>query len=198
MTTKRPVEEWLRARKRSKKSLASKVSTLERKVALNKPETKIMSAIATGTLATGNIAYLELNYIQQGVNTTERSGSKIKLHYTEYTAGGYTAASAALGLDVYIITCKENAVPVIGDFLGVPGGFPDRDKYMKWRQHITNGPDNNGNIISSHKWQYPMTVHYDGITYTSGIRNRTFLVIKNSAGASINYHMQHRTWFTDP
>lgn len=190
------VRDWLASRKRSK-SLSAKVQTLERKVAARKPETKHQSSTASSTMTTGSLFYLECSYIPQGNDVGERNGNQVKLLYTEYSASVFSSTSAAYGVDIYLVTLRDNAVPVIGDFIGTPGGFPNRDQYIKWKQHLTNADDNNGNILASHRWRFPMKVHYDGITATSGIRNRTFLVIKNSTGNSVNIALNQRTWFTD-
>mgnify|MGYP000089878283 FL=1 len=190
------VRGWAHGRKR-RKTTADKVAILERKVASRKPEAKHHSATATGSLATGVISYLECTYLAEGTGIGERVGSQVRLLYTEYSLSVFSATSAAYGVDLYLVTTRDGSTPVVADFLGSPGGFPDRDKYIKWKQHLTNADDNNGNLLTSYRWQYPMRVHFNGVTATDGIRNRTFLVVKNSTGSSVNYAMNERTWFTD-
>jgi len=190
------VRVWLQSRKR-RKTIGDKVAILEKKVASRKPEAKHHSSDATGSLATGVISYMECTYLAEGTGVGERIGSQVRLLYTEYALSVFSSTSAAYGVDIYLVTTRDGSTPVVGDFIGLPGGFPDRDKYIKWKQHLTNADDNNGNILASYRWQYPMRVHYDGAAATDGVRNRTFIVIKNSTGSSINYAANERTWYTD-
>lgn len=179
------------------KTLTTKVSRIQRQLAERKPEMKHRTLAGTGTITTGTIVYIEISELAQGSDTAGREGSQIKLHYTEYRVTPYVAAAQQAGLDVYLLTTKADNVPAYSQFGAVPGGFPDRRKFIEWNQHCTSDDSNNGNIHGSYSWQFPMKCHYEGSAGTAGTRNLTFLVLKNDTGASINYGYASRTFYTD-
>jgi len=195
--SKRPVYEWLAARKK-RKTVTDEIRTLKRSVALNRPEAKHHQTLVTGPLASGAISYAECTYIQHGDTQTDRSGQQVRLTTIQYSLASFTAAAAAAGLDVYVVTVRDAShTPNIADFTGSPGGFPNRETYIAWKQHITNGDDNNGNIIATHTWPNGMRAHFSGSAFTSCNRNRTYVIVKNSTGSSQNFSLNVRTWFTD-
>lgn len=175
-----------------------RVKRIERKLAERKPEMKHRGVSASSTLATGNIVASEVTAIAQNSTTQGREGSQLKIHHIEYAVSVFIAASQVGGVDVYLVTSKDSSItPVVGEFGTVPGSSANRQEYISWKEHITNGPDNNGNIKFQKNFRYPMKAMYRGSASTDCVNNKTFLVIKNSTGNTVNYSYYYRVWFTD-
>ena len=198
MPTKSKRSDYAFTSRKKRKTLTDEVRTLKRKVALNKPESKHHQTLVTGPVANGAIAYGEVTYIQHGDTVTDRSGQEVRLTTVQYSLGTYSAGCAAAGLDLYVVTCRDAShTPNVADFTASPGGFPSREIYMVWNQHISNGHDNNGNIIANYTWPNGMKAHYSGAAFTTCNRNRTYVIVKNSTGSSQNFALTVRSWFTD-
>lgn len=196
MALKRTVT-WEGPPSKRPKSLSAKVNRIQRTLAERKPEMKNFQVGSTGTLTAGSIAMIELTNIPQGDTVSSRDGAQIKFHHIKYSCSPFTAASAAGGLDFYILTLKESAsLPVYADFQPYPGGGVDRRKVIEWVHELTN-TNNNGNILGHFNFKYPMKIHYAGTGGTAGFRNRTYMVVKNASGSSINYAINSQVFFTD-
>lgn len=181
-----------------RQNLTAKVNRIQKTLNERKPEMKWVGRGSSGTLAAGAIANLELSAIAQGDATNERSGSQIKIHYITYSMSVANATSAAAGVDLYLLTSKDASLaPVYATFNPYPGGTCDRRLEMLWKQHVTNGPDNNGNILSDHSFKFPMKCYFSGAGTTACVKNRTYLTVKNSTGSSVNYQISANVFYTD-
>lgn len=182
---------------KKKKSLSDKVEKIQRTLNERKPEMKNFQIGSSGTVTAGSIALVELTNIPQGDTVSTRDGAQVKFHHVKYSCTPSIAASAAAGLDFFILTLKDAVtLPVYADFLSYPGGGGDRRKTIEWVHELTNS-NNNGNILGNLNFKYPMKIHYAGTGGTACFRNRTYMVVKNATGSSINYQITAHIFFTD-
>jgi len=177
---------------------ANEIAKIKRTLGERKPEMKSRGNGVYTNLADGAFVATEVTDLAQGSADSERSGTLVKLHRVEYTAFGRetTSASPIAGVDFYLITCKDSNPPAYGDFLGLVGGTANKNEFTTWVQDVI-GASNHGVIQGAHSFQYPMKVHYGGSASDSGIRNRTYVCIKNNTGTQIAYQLSYRVWYTD-
>ena len=192
------VAQWLTARKR-RKTLGAKVQRIQRTLAERKPEMKAQGNATTGSCLNGAVALIELSAIAEGDEGYARDGLQVKLHRVFYTAACYLAGTTnpVAGLDAYLVSVKDTSTPVYADFVAARGGTINKNTFVTWHQHITGGEQNNAIVQNSHSFQFPMKLHFDGPASTTCIKNKTYLVIKNNTGSTVDYHLSYRIWYTD-
>jgi len=177
---------------------ATEIARIKRTLGERKPEMKSRANGVSGTLANGAFAQIEVTDIAQGNAGLERDGTVIKLHRVDYTAFARETGTAnpIAGIDVYLVTSKDANVPAYGDFLTLVGGTVNKNEFTTWVQDVVGG-SNNGVVQGAHSFQFPMKIHYGGSASDSGIRNRTFLCMKNNTGTAVSHQLAFRSWYTD-
>ena len=171
-----------------------RLSRLERQVRNNRPEMKWSSLRQAPTaVATGAIGTLSLDSITIGDSHYNRCGSQIKLWRMEIRG------QVDPLLDIYLVQSKDGSAPTYADFDAYPAGFVDNGNtnLVEWK-HIRVKPDQTTNC------PYRIIQKFNGMkvefsnSASSPVRNAMWLVVKNDSGASLNYTLQRKIWFTDP
>lgn len=171
-----------------------RIRRLERQVAANRPEMKSVASYQASTaVATGAIGYKSLSIINQGDGSSQRIGSTCKLWRMELRG------QIDPLLDIYLIQSKDGSVPTYSDFDAYGSGFVDSENnnFVEWK-FLRVKPDQTTNC----PWR--ITQKFNGMKMEfqnaggTPFRNSFWLVIKNDSGASLNYTVQVKKWFTDP
>lgn len=176
--------------------VAKRLRRLERKVARNRPETKVKTFAVTGAVANAAISATELK-IEEGQQPYAMTGSKAKVLRVEVvgTQGGQFT-------DVYLVQSHTNSAPVYGDFTATVGGTiansfaggTQADEFTVWRHFLNLGGGSNFRIIQRFKYGY--TIHLDAGANAT-IKNPLYVVVKNNSGAEVNISYTARLWFVD-
>jgi len=178
---------------------AYEIAKIKRVLGERKPEMKSQAyGAATETKLTGTIKVQEITDIAAGDEAYARDGLQIKLHRIFYTVTAYAngTQNPVPGVDVFLITGKSDRVPVYADFIAQIGGTINKNEYTTWKQHVIGG-DNHGIVQDAHHFQYPMKVYFSSNSSTSSLRNKTYLVVKNNTGVSVDVNISSRLWFSD-
>jgi len=174
------------------------ITKIKRTLNERKPEMKSSAYGAAATHLNGTAMVYEVTNLSQGNEGFGRDGLQVKFHRIFYSVVAYATGTQqpVAGVDVYLVTGKNDTAPAYGDFIAYPGGTVNKAEYSTWKQHIIGG-ENNGCVQAAHHFQYPMKIHYIGSASTSCIRNRTYIVVKNNTGVSVDIKVSSRVWFTD-
>jgi len=185
--------------RKRQKTTSNEISKIKRTLAERKPEMKAQGNATTGSCLNGAIAQIELSAIAEGDEGYARDGLQVKLHRIFYTASCYLSGTTnpVAGLDAYLVSVKDTSTPAYADFVAARGGTINKNTFITWHQHITGGEQNNAVIQNAHSFQYPMKLHFDGPASTTCIKNKTYLIIKNNTGSTVDYHLSYRIWYTD-
>jgi len=177
---------------------AYEIAKIKRTLGERKPEMKAQAYGASETKLNGTVKVYEVTDIAAGDEGYARDGLQIKLHRVFYTITAYATGTQnpVAGVDAYLITSKNDTAPAYGDFISYIGGTVNKNEFSTWKQHVIGG-DNHGIIQGSHHFQFPMKIHFSGNASTSCLRNRTYIVVKNNTGASVDVQIASRVWFTD-
>lgn len=175
--------------------VAKRLKRLERKVARNKPETKVKTFAVTATVADASVSVTELK-IENGTYPYAMTGSKAKILRVEIigTLGSQFA-------DAYLVQSHTDSAPVYGDFTATVGGSiaqtgaaTRNDEFTIWKQYLNLGGGSNFRILQRFKYGY--TIHGDVFNNTT-IKNALYLIVKNNSGSSTNISYTARVWFVD-
>lgn len=176
--------------------VAKRLKRLERKVARNKPETKVKTFPITATVADATVSVTELK-IENGATPYAMTGSKAKILRVEIigTLGSQFA-------DAYLVQSHTDSAPVYGDFTATVGGQiantfaggTRSDEFTIWKQYLNLGGGSNFRILQRFKYGY--TVHLD-VNNNTTIKNPLYLIVKNNSGSSTNISYTAKVWFVD-
>ena len=175
-------------------TLAKRVKHVEAQVKKNRPEmksnayTKVSAAVGTGA-----VGVWELSALSQGEEASKRVGNVCRLYRLE------VRGQVDPLLDCYIIQSKNATVPAVANFGLGPGGFVDDDNnnFVEWK-HFRVRPDQATNcpfkVVQFFRNGY--TLEFAGAA-GSPLRNRLYFVVRNNSGASLNYAISYKLWYTD-
>lgn len=184
-----------------KKDLAARVKRVEAKVAAQKPETKVYTAVdfipAGGTLGGNSVAYFELGDIVEGTGFNERIGNKIRVHKVE------VRGLAGTMVGVVLLKSKLAVAPAIADFEGdvVPFivGNQLGNVYVPLHEHIAN--KESSALISliqfSKTFKAGIPVSYEDPTTGSCSHNNMYVVAVNHQTLPATVQLTARVWYTD-
>jgi len=180
------------------KTNAYEIAKIKRTLGERKPEMKAQAYGHAITKLNNTVEIQEITDIAAGDEGYARDGLQIKLHRVFYTVSAKVASTVnpCAGVDVYLITSKTETAPVYADFIAYIGGTANKAEFTTWKQSVL-GSENQGVVQDAHSFQFPMKIHYSGSASTACIKNRTWIVVKNNTGSSVDVQMTHRCWFTD-
>lgn len=175
--------------------VAKRLKRLERKVARNRPETKVKTFAVTGTVLNNAASVTELK-IEEGTYSYAMAGGRAKVLRVEVmgTQGSQFA-------DVYLVQSHTNTAPTYAKFSATVGGTIANtgagtysEDFTVWRHVLNLGGGSNFRIIQRFKYGY--TIHLDAASNAT-VKNPLYVVIKNNTGADINVSYTARVWFVD-
>jgi len=177
---------------------AYEIAKIKRTLGERKPEMKAQAYGASETKLNGTVKVYEISDIAAGDEGYARDGLQVKLHRVFYTVSAKVASTTGpcAGVDVYLITSKDAVAPVYADFIAYIGGTVNKAQFSTWKQSCL-GAGNDGIVQEHHSFQYPMKLQYAGSAATACIKNRTYIVVKNNTGGSVDVQIASRIWFTD-
>lgn len=178
--------------------VAKRLRSMERHIAFNTGETKIISRNITTAVAANALTFLEFTSIGQGTGVNARIGNKIRLLRAE--CRGF----AGPNLDFYIISSSSSRAPVIADFALSGGAYMLNNLYNSpFTEWVHKGTVNNqystvSNPIKIFK-SFPMgmVTKYTNTGGSDGEKNRLFLVVVNRDTVSHSVDINTRTWYRD-
>lgn len=179
-------------------ALRDDVQRLKKQVSNNRPETKVMQHVFTGTTVTATTSAVNiLAEISQGLASENRVGSSIRVKRVELVCGAPTNQTVA-SQTFCLVRPHDNDNPIIGDFTGGKYSMYDTTSGWEiWRYH--SGMNDNrlgGCDISKSFGHGGMKVTYEQGS-TNPTRNPLYWVHINRSGSSVAYELTVRVWFTD-
>jgi len=177
---------------------AYEIAKIKRVLGERKPEMKAQAYGASETKLNGTVKVYEISDIAAGDEGYARDGLQVKLHRVFYTVSALVngTQNPAAGTDVYLVTSKDAVPPVYADFIAYIGGTINKAQFSTWKQSVI-GSDNHGIVQEHHSFQFPMKLQYAGSAASACVKNRTYIVVKNNTGSSVDVQISSRIWFTD-
>ncbi|AXH75621.1 MAG: coat protein [Cressdnaviricota sp.] len=186
------------------KNLSKRVKTLERKVALNKPEMKChgfhMSAV---TLTNNNLYAVKLDTIAQGTAVGERIGNQVRIHKIELNFQGNQPL-----IDFFMIRSNDGVTLVKDDFIDAVNTMPKtytHGNYQLLRHYCSvYGYDyatGDSDCPTGGKWvykpKYPYTINYETTSGGPGTTPAVYFYCLNKTGLSVNFTYVVKVYYTD-
>jgi hypothetical protein len=168
---------------------------MKRQINLNRGERKRAHFSANAlTVTSGSVQLVELTAIAQGDDDNQRMGRKVKImgvdariHVTDRQ------------LDCYIIKSTGSTPPDYTDFDTSYGAHLDQQAATEFRElaYIKEYRSTTSSWKWRKYWKTGFPVYYNSTTTVSGIKNRLFIVFKNTSGADITVQYSAITTFLD-
>jgi len=183
-----------------KKSLAARVKRVEAKVAAQRPETKVYTAVdfvAGGSIAAGGIDFFELGDIVEGTGFNERVGNKIRVHKVE------VRGSAGVMVGVGLLKSKLAVDPAGADFEGSKIPFLKGDQlgntYVPLYEHTAKNEATSliTMVKFSRSWKAGIPVSYEDPTTGSCSHNNLYVYGVNLQALPASCQLSVRVWYTD-
>jgi len=179
----------------AKKTLAKRISRVERQVAARKPEMKMLSFNFAATVAGNSISLIDMTQCDIGDHAYERNGDEIKVWRIEIR--GFAISQ----LDQYVIQKHGPNNPQNGDFGTGASAFLDSGSTSLWTEWKTFRNyfvtlAGNASLREVVKFPHGIRVHYDGEA-AQPFRNGLLLVTRNNTANAYYQDLSIRVWFTD-
>jgi len=178
-----------------RRGVAADLRRMKRQINLNKGELKAyhFSSNATAVL-NGTIAYVDMTSIAQGDDDDDRTGRKIRCVGIDLRIHNDSAA-----IDTYVIKSLEDSVPTYGDFEVARGGHLNQANRHEKKElaYLREYRSTTNNVMYNKRWKQGVHVYYNGTAANNGVKNRLFLVFKNTTGGTINMEYSGVLYFYD-
>ena len=178
-----------------RRGVAMDLRRMKRQINLNKGELKAyhFSSNATAVL-NSTITYVDLTSIGQGDDDDDRTGRKIRVVGIDIRIHNSTNT-----LDTYIIKSLEDSVPGYGDFDVARGGHLNQGARHEKKEiaYLREYRSTTNNLMYKRRWKTGIHVYYNGTAANNGMKNRLFMVFKNTTGATINVEYSGVVYFYD-
>lgn len=189
-----------------KSTLASKVSTLQRKVRVLKPETKYIQGSASTTTSASGIIY-QLDDVDQGDTVATREGNKIRLKSVSIR-GDITGNGASQVVRVVLFQWSDTTAPIFGTLFSTSNDVfspilrtnPGHAKILYDKtfscKYSSTGTVNN--LLRIRKYFKSGPTSYADGTGTNILRNNLYLgFISNVVTSDPVHYFHYETTFTD-
>lgn len=178
-----------------RRDVLADIRRMKRQINLNKAERKKAHFSANAlSVTSGSIELVELTAIAQGDDDNQRVGRKVKI-----MAVDCRFHVSDRNIDCYIIKTTGSTAPDYTDFDTSLGAHLDQQAmseytelaYIKERRSTTNS------MFYKKYWKAGIPVYYNSTTTVSGMKNRIFLVFKNTTGAAVDVQYSCVTTYLD-
>jgi hypothetical protein len=179
----------------TQRNVLTEMRRMKRQINLNKGERKRAHFVANSLVVTsGSVELVELTAIAQGDDDNQRMGRKVKImnidarfHVTDRN------------LDCYVIKTTGSTAPDYTDFDTSLGAHLDQQAMSEFTElaYIKERRSTTLSFYWKKYWRNGIPVYYNSTTTVSGMRNRMFLVFKNTTGSDITVQYSVITTFLD-
>lgn len=179
----------------TQRDVLAEMRRMKRQINLNKAERKKAHFVANAlSVGSGAIELVELTAIAQGDDDNQRIGRKVKIMGIDcrFHVGDRN-------LDCYIIKTVGSTAPDYTDFDTSLGGHLDQQAQSEYRElaYIKEYRSTTLSFKYNKYWKAGIPVYYNSTTTVSGMKNRIFLVFKNTTGAAVAVQYSCVTTYLD-
>lgn len=175
-------------------AMRRQINSMKMQIRGNKPEIKVRQLVAApSSVAVGTAVEVDLTAIQQGDDSTNRSGRRINIK-------GFSIHTHPenRGIDIYLIKSGSGIAPTYASFQPVRQGHLTDETHHDFKIVKYLKPLYNTNYTRFVKrFKAPQYVYYQTAANNTGYKNTWHLVFKNDTNVAADIEYSVNVYYTD-